>query len=83
MFHAKQAALWGSPTSTSRYTPFFSCGAIFSPLNSFQGQQYVCAGELAALQMMVNVLNYLRVQEADLAKVGRALFVASTDTCIS
>ena len=32
---------------------------------------------------MANILNYLRVQEADLAKVGRALFVASIDTYIS
>ena len=34
-----------------------------------QGQQYVCAGELVALQTMTNVLNYLKVQKIDIAKV--------------
>lgn len=34
-----------------------------------QGQQYVCAGELIALQTMTNVLNYLKVQKVDFAKV--------------
>ena len=34
-----------------------------------QGQQYVCAGELVALQTMTNVLNYLKVQKIDFAKV--------------
>ena len=35
-----------------------------------QGQQYVCAGELIALQTMTNVLNYLKVQKIDFAKVN-------------
>ena len=35
-----------------------------------QGQQYVCAGELIALQTMTNVLNYLKVQKIDFAKVS-------------
>jgi hypothetical protein len=34
-----------------------------------QGQQYVCAGELLALQTMTNVLNYLKVQKIDIHKV--------------
>ncbi|KAG5638483.1 hypothetical protein H0H81_012415 [Sphagnurus paluster] len=33
------------------------------------GQQYVCAGELVALQTMTNVLNYLKVQKIDIAKL--------------
>ena len=35
-----------------------------------QDQQYVCAGELIALQTMTNVLNYLKVQKIDFAKVN-------------
>jgi hypothetical protein len=35
-----------------------------------QGQQYVCAGELIALQTMTNVLNYLKVQKIDFSKVN-------------
>ena len=35
----------------------------------FQGQQYVCAGELVALQTLTNVLNYLKVEKVDVAKV--------------
>ena len=35
-----------------------------------QGQQYDCAGELIALQTMTNVLNYLKVQKIDFAKVS-------------
>ncbi|KAJ7769033.1 fatty acid synthase, partial [Mycena olivaceomarginata] len=31
-------------------------------------QQYVCAGELVALQTMTNVLNFLKVQKIDIAK---------------
>jgi hypothetical protein len=34
-----------------------------------QGQQYVCAGELLALQTMTNVLNYLKVKKIDFEKV--------------
>lgn len=36
---------------------------------SFQGQQYVCAGELVALQTLTNLLNYLKVQKVDIQKV--------------
>ena len=35
-----------------------------------QGLQYVCAGELIALQTMTNVLNYLKVKKIDFAKVN-------------
>ena len=35
-----------------------------------QGQQYVPAGELIALQIMMNVMNYLKVQKVDIAKVS-------------
>jgi fatty acid synthase subunit alpha len=38
-------------------------------LMTCQGQQYVCAGELLTLQTMTNVLNYLKVQKIDIAKV--------------
>jgi fatty acid synthase subunit alpha len=41
-----------------------------------QGQQYVCAGELVALQTLTNVLNYLKVQKIDIAKVRCKLFLA-------
>jgi fatty acid synthase subunit beta len=34
-----------------------------------QGQQYVCAGELVALQTMTDLLNYLKVQKIDIEKV--------------
>lgn len=35
-----------------------------------QGQQYVCAGELIALQTMTNVLNYLKMEKIDIQKVS-------------
>jgi hypothetical protein len=44
---------------------FLICRLIFI----IQGQQYVCAGELVALQTMTNVLNYLKIQDIDIAKV--------------
>ncbi|KAF7965824.1 hypothetical protein HWV62_41719, partial [Athelia sp. TMB] len=34
-----------------------------------EGQQYVCAGELVALQTMTNVLNYFKVQKIDIGKM--------------
>ncbi|KAH9956031.1 hypothetical protein BC827DRAFT_1271230 [Russula dissimulans] len=34
-----------------------------------EGQQYVCAGELVALQALTNVLNYLKMHEVDVTKV--------------
>ncbi|EJD06870.1 fatty acid synthase [Fomitiporia mediterranea MF3/22] len=34
-----------------------------------EGQQYVCAGELVALQTLTNVLNYLKVEKVDIAKL--------------
>ncbi|KAJ3517947.1 hypothetical protein NLJ89_g178 [Agrocybe chaxingu] len=34
-----------------------------------EGQQYVCAGELVALQTMTNVLNFLKIQKIDIAKL--------------
>ena len=34
-----------------------------------QGQQYVCAGELIALETMTNVLNYLKMEKIDIQKV--------------
>ena len=40
------------------------------------GIQYVCAGELVALQTLTNVLNYLKVQKIDIAKVRCKLFLA-------
>ena len=52
---------------------FFFCSRnYFSPGGRFQGQQYVCAGELVALQTMTNILNYLKIQKVDLAKVSRS-----------
>ncbi|KAF8525925.1 hypothetical protein BU17DRAFT_74311 [Hysterangium stoloniferum] len=34
-----------------------------------EGQQYVCAGELVALQALTNVLNYLKVEKVDIEKL--------------
>ncbi|KZT67951.1 hypothetical protein DAEQUDRAFT_367722 [Daedalea quercina L-15889] len=34
-----------------------------------EGQQYVCAGELVALQTMTNVLNYLKIEKIDIQKL--------------
>lgn len=34
-----------------------------------EGQQYVCAGELLALQTLTNVLNFLKIQKIDIAKL--------------
>ena len=48
--------------STSLYS-------LIHALYVLQGQQYVCAGELVVLQTMTNVLNYLKVQKIDIAKV--------------
>ncbi|KAK2463415.1 hypothetical protein APHAL10511_004501 [Amanita phalloides] len=38
-----------------------------------EGQQYVCAGELVALQTLTNVLNYLKVQKIDFEKLTQQL----------
>ena len=38
-----------------------------------EGQQYVCAGELVALQTLTNVLNYLKVEKVAIAKVRSLL----------
>jgi fatty acid synthase subunit alpha len=53
--------------------------SVPEPCSDFvQGQQYVCAGELVALQeALTNVLNYLKVQKIDIAKVRCELFLAS------
>ena len=34
-----------------------------------QGQQYVAARELVALQTLTNILNYLKLQKIDIVKV--------------
>ncbi|KAF5382044.1 hypothetical protein D9615_004428 [Tricholomella constricta] len=45
-------------------------GSLLEIVNyNVEGQQYVCAGELVALQTMTNVLNYLKVQKIDIAKL--------------
>ncbi|PCH42040.1 fatty acid synthase [Wolfiporia cocos MD-104 SS10] len=45
-------------------------GCLLEIVNfNVEGQQYVCAGELVALQTMTNVLNYLKVQKIDIAKL--------------
>ncbi|KAH9954799.1 hypothetical protein BC827DRAFT_1379315 [Russula dissimulans] len=38
-----------------------------------EGQQYVCAGEVVALQALTNVLNYLKMHEVDVTKVKEML----------
>ncbi|KAI6129042.1 hypothetical protein EDD16DRAFT_1516096, partial [Pisolithus croceorrhizus] len=53
-------------------------GTLLEIVNyNVEGQQYVCAGELVALQTMTNVLNYLKIQKIDIAKV---YFVQLTET---
>jgi hypothetical protein len=37
-------------------------------LTFVQGQQYVCAGELVAIQTLTNVLNYLKVHKVDICQ---------------
>ncbi|KAJ7082253.1 hypothetical protein B0H15DRAFT_785828 [Mycena belliarum] len=55
-----------------------STGALLEIVNyNVEGQQYVCAGELVALQTMTNVLNYLKVQKIDIAKVMIASFISN------
>ncbi|KDQ57051.1 hypothetical protein JAAARDRAFT_35647 [Jaapia argillacea MUCL 33604] len=45
-------------------------GCLLEIVNfNVEGQQYVCAGELVALQTVTNVLNYLKVQKIDIAKL--------------
>jgi len=38
-----------------------------------EGQQYVCAGELVALECLTNVLNYMKVEKVDIAKLTLTL----------
>ncbi|EIW57289.1 fatty acid synthase [Trametes versicolor FP-101664 SS1] len=45
-------------------------GCLLEIVNfNVEGQQYVCAGELVALQTMTNVLNYLKVEKIDIGKL--------------
>ncbi|KAF7312560.1 Fatty acid synthase subunit alpha [Mycena indigotica] len=45
-------------------------GTLLEIVNfNVEGQQYVCAGELVALQTMTNVLNYLKIQKIDISKL--------------
>jgi fatty acid synthase subunit beta len=53
----------------SRYVALFFSFLIYHLIFIIQGQQYVCAGELVALQTMTDVLNYLKIQDIHIAKV--------------
>ncbi|KAH9945014.1 fatty acid synthase [Epithele typhae] len=45
-------------------------GCLLEIVNfNVDGQQYVCAGELIALQTLTNVLNYLKLEKIDIAKL--------------
>ncbi|KAI0046589.1 fatty acid synthase [Auriscalpium vulgare] len=45
-------------------------GCLLEIVNfNVEGQQYVCAGELVALQTLTNVLNYLKVEKVDIGKL--------------
>ncbi|EKM78079.1 hypothetical protein AGABI1DRAFT_61049 [Agaricus bisporus var. burnettii JB137-S8] len=47
-------------------------GSLLEIVNfNVEGQQYVCAGELVALQTMTNVLNYLKVKKVDIAQLTK------------
>ena len=48
-------------------------------IDTSQGQQYVCAGELVALQTLTNVLNYLKMEKIDIQKVCTLLMTAIDD----
>ncbi|KAJ7828145.1 acyl transferase domain-containing protein [Mycena olivaceomarginata] len=53
-----------------------STGTLLEIVNyNVEGQQYVCAGELVALQTMTNVLNFLKVQKIDIAKLTETFTV--------
>ncbi|KAG9315241.1 hypothetical protein JVU11DRAFT_4375 [Chiua virens] len=53
-----------------------STGTLLEIVNyNVEGQQYVCAGELVALQTMTNVLNYLKLQKIDIAKLTETFTV--------
>ncbi|KAJ6512975.1 fatty acid synthase [Mycena sanguinolenta] len=53
-----------------------STGTLLEIVNyNVEGQQYVCAGELVALQTMTNVLNFLKVQKIDIAKLTESFTV--------
>ncbi|KAJ3540249.1 hypothetical protein NM688_g6254 [Phlebia brevispora] len=45
-------------------------GCLLEIVNfNVEGQQYVCAGELVALQALTNVLNYLKMEKIDIEKL--------------
>ncbi|KAF7348641.1 Fatty acid synthase subunit alpha [Mycena venus] len=48
-----------------------------------EGQQYVCAGELIPLRTMMNVLNYLKVQKIDIAKLTETFTVEKVKEMLS
>ncbi|KZT29627.1 fatty acid synthase [Neolentinus lepideus HHB14362 ss-1] len=51
-------------------------GCLLEIVNfNVEGQQYVCAGELVALQTVTNVLNYLKVQKIDIAKLTESFTI--------
>ncbi|KAF8206176.1 fatty acid synthase [Mycena galopus ATCC 62051] len=59
-----------------------STGTLLEIVNyNVEGQQYVCAGELVALQTMTNVLNYLKVQKIDIAKLTETFTVEKVKKC--
>ncbi|KAE9383824.1 hypothetical protein BT96DRAFT_1008738 [Gymnopus androsaceus JB14] len=59
------AALWEVVESISQLT-----GTLLEIVNyNVEGQQYVCAGEVVALQTMANILNYLKVKKIDITKL--------------
>ncbi|KAF8969171.1 fatty acid synthase [Flammula alnicola] len=74
----------------SRISPTFSDAALREVVDSIatisgslleivnynvEGQQYVCAGELVTLQTMTNVLNFIKVQKIDIAKLTETFSV--------
>lgn len=50
------------------------CNVLLEIVNfNVEGQQYVTAGELVALQTLTNVLNFLKVQKIDIAKLQETM----------
>ncbi|KAE9396321.1 hypothetical protein BT96DRAFT_996816 [Gymnopus androsaceus JB14] len=72
------AALWEVVESISQLT-----GTLLEIVNyNVEGQQYVCAGELVALQTMANVLNYLKVKKIDITKSRKCLETLSKSVTV-
>ncbi|KAI0950742.1 hypothetical protein AcW1_007973 [Taiwanofungus camphoratus] len=59
-------------------------GCLLEIVNfNVEGQQYVCAGELIALQTLTNVLNYLKMEKVDIQKLTEKFTVEQVKKMLS